>query len=637
MKFGKLLVFILFFEFLSLGSVFANGLADSAVKRKDFYFTTRDGVKLDCTKFFQTSNDYMPDNGWPVIIYCHGYGDSKEIELATAYAQAGYGYYTFCYSMRGQGFSEGLSNLISTTEMDDLKEIVNYVKLDKKFSIDTNKIAIMGSSQGAIIPYMAACNGLNVRTVLSDLSSPVFASNWIENGCIKTTLYFSVSYDSTTVRYTNEVQNIQRYILSKDPALWDSLAAILPQNRDFGNNVVKNKVPMLLSNAWQDEFFNATGNIKGSASLNPPFRLYIGAIDGHGADTTLDENIFLSDYESEWLDYWLYDEPNHITDSAKYIYASSHYPLNGNMWDFTQFTSNQWEPANISPLKLYFHTNHLLGLNPNNTATDTLTFENAVLDTSLTMIDALDDEFSGLDFFQSFQKRVVGFETTVLKGSLYMVGTPKANFYYSSDANVCQFNIQIWEVDPGSSSHLVTRINYTDRHYSPGTVRQTTVEGQAHSHIFQKGNKIRIILTNIDTQPADSFLLTNPFVLPVLEPAHNVIYMSKNYLSYIELPIKDLTPDDVAEDTQEDSFETLEIFPNPCTQETKLIVHIKNADFYKIELSDELGNKLRTLNNDFLYPGIHNFNSQMQNFTSGLYFVRLTSNKERVTKVLIKD
>ena len=162
------------------------------VKRTDFTFTVSDGTKLDCTKFIPDS--VAANLKWPVIIYIHGYGDSKYAELDNAKEQAEYGYYTLVYSVRGQGASTGLSNLISRTEMHDLFEIVDFVKKDTL--ADSTHFGIYGASQGGILPFMAVCNGLKVTMVMSDLASPEFASSWIENGSIKMTAFFSVDYDT---------------------------------------------------------------------------------------------------------------------------------------------------------------------------------------------------------------------------------------------------------------------------------------------------------------------------------------------------------------------------------------------------------------------------------------------------------
>src|ERR1035437_7125497 len=76
-----------------------------AVKRYDFTLGMRDNVLIDCTKFIP--KEQKPVKGWPVIMFCHGFSESKETEVPDAMDQAQYGYYTFVYTMRGQGHSGG--------------------------------------------------------------------------------------------------------------------------------------------------------------------------------------------------------------------------------------------------------------------------------------------------------------------------------------------------------------------------------------------------------------------------------------------------------------------------------------------------------------------------------------------------
>ena len=120
-----------------------------------------------------------------------------------------------------------------------------------------------------------------------------------------------------------------------------------------------------------------------------------------------------------------------------------------------------------------------------------------------------------------------------------MIGIPKLNLVYSSNARVCQFNFQIWEVFPDNSMKFVTSINFTDRNNIPHSKNEVLIEGNSQAHIFSKGNRIRIIVTNLDTRSGDSFLRTNPFVLPVLENGKNFIYLGENSPTFIEIPIKE--------------------------------------------------------------------------------------------------
>ena len=125
-----------------------------SVIKVDFSLTLRDNVLMDCSKFYPSApNPYLP-NGYPAVIMVHGYGDRKETLEGFASAQAGYGYSVYTYSVRGQGNSGGLSNLISIIEAQDLIEFVNYVKHDQSSGLDSSNVLIMGGSQGGTLPYI---------------------------------------------------------------------------------------------------------------------------------------------------------------------------------------------------------------------------------------------------------------------------------------------------------------------------------------------------------------------------------------------------------------------------------------------------------------------------------------------------
>ena len=122
-----------------------------SVKRYDFTVTMGDGVIIDALKFIPVGIA-PPAGGWPTVIMVHGYGDNKETLAGFCHDQAQYGYYTATYSVRGQGKSGGLSNLISLTEAKDLITFVNFIKKDSVNGSNPSNILIMGGSQGGLLP-----------------------------------------------------------------------------------------------------------------------------------------------------------------------------------------------------------------------------------------------------------------------------------------------------------------------------------------------------------------------------------------------------------------------------------------------------------------------------------------------------
>lgn len=491
-----------------------------------------DGTIIDCSKFIPQS--FLP-GGFPAVIFLHGFGGSKEDVIPFAENLAVKGFSAFTYSMRGQGKSTGASHLISRVEMNDLIKIIGYVKNEP--SVNQNKVALVGSSQGGILSFMAVSNGADVRCVVADLSSPEFASSWIENGCVKITLFWSLNYDSTIVRYSNEVADYRRWILSDKRDKWDSLEEHLPENRDFIPNVKNTSSPVFFSNAWQDKFFNTLGMIKASKLIPASFKMYFGAVQGHGSDTVYSETVSHSQSINNWLDYWLYGIENGISENSTFTFTSSSHPILFNHWTYTSFVTDKWPPEGTSNLKLYFLPGNRLSYEQNSAGNDTVSFLNDVRDKKLSMEEAIKSGFAGNEFNSKFNKTYIYFETEPLERDIQFIGTPLLNLVYLSTADICQYNFQVWEVKPNGEMDFVTRINYTDRHNKPNSVRQKLINGISYSHIFKHGYKIRIYITNIDNGPADSFLGTNPNVLPVLKRARNCIYMGKESSSYIELPV----------------------------------------------------------------------------------------------------
>lgn len=526
----RILVLILLFAV----STFAQSYKDNdfEITRNNFRIGLRDEVNLDCTSFIPVIA--KPSGGFPCIVYCHGFGKSKEDNISNAIILAKSGFITYTYSMRGQGLSQGESNLISRTEADDLKEVIEYIKQNEL--IDKNKIAVMGSSQGGIIPLMALCKGLDVQCVIADLISPDFASNWIDNGCVKMSLLWSLSYNTSIVRYNSEVMNYRSWILSKKRDKWDSLSYYLPKDRDFSKIISKNTKPVYISNSFQDKYFNSNSIIENIYKFPANSKFYFGAIEGHGTISSEEENLYHNKGMNEWIDYWL----NNIEPEEKNpcVIGFSTYPFINGVWTFQRTYSGATIFDKPNRIKLYFHPSEKVTELPYyDGEKDFFTFKNTVNDTSITMLEAVNSEFNSEVFYKKFSKSNIIFDSEPLEWYYNALGIPKLHLVYKSDKKVCQFNFQIWEIHPDGTTKFVSSINYTDRNCSGK--RNITIEGDALGHIFTAGSKIRIILTNIDTRENDNFLRTNPYVLPVLTPSTNIIFVGGKDGSYIELPLKE--------------------------------------------------------------------------------------------------
>jgi putative CocE/NonD family hydrolase len=602
----------------------------------DFMLTLSDGVKLDCTKFIPDGTP--PSGGWPCIIMCHGFGLDKFSEIDYAESMADEGFYSVAYSMRGQGESQGYSNLISTTEMNDFISIVQYVMNDA--NTNDSRIGAVGGSQGGLIPFMAACNGANLRCIAPDLATPDFATSWIENGSIKMTLLWTLSYGTDIVRYNNLTKAMRTWILSSSKDKWDSLAYWVPLNRDFTNKVATCTVPIYASNAWQDKFFNTAGIINALPSIHSQFRMYWGSRDGHGSDVDEEEIAFQSDIGTDWFDYWLKGVNNGVMNASnKFAYASTLYPrVNGNEWSFQRALSPTWPPTGISSEKLYFYPNGQLLSTPYTGTTTIVSFINDVKDPNLTMLQAVNYEFTGNEFAAKFSKQTLVWETPWLTTSCYLAGIPKVNLFYSSSADLCQYNFQIWEIHPDGTTMLVTRLNWTDRAYTTNTTKNKLINGIAHSHIFTAGSRIRVVCTNLDniTSYEDAFLRTNPHVLPVLKRATNKLFVNGSTQSYIELPLKSFAigvkPIATEIPVQYNLYQN---YPNPFNPSTIINYQLPMSSNVTLTVYDITGKEIAMLVNQKQNAGTYQATFDGSNLPSGVYFYRLITNSFSDVKKMV--
>lgn len=600
-----------------------------SVQRTDFTITMRDGVIIDCLKYVPIATP--PQGGWLTVIMHHGYGDNKETLAEFCRLQAEYGYYTMTFSVRGQGNSTGLSNLISTLEADDLIEIVNWVKADSVNGSNPNKILIMGGSQGGAVPMIAAARGMQVAAIINSVAPPDFASSWIENGSIKMTLLWTVEYTPDTARYNGQVSRMSDWIYADTKPYWDSLAYWLPRDRDFVNLLPNITTPVLVEAAWQDKFFNADGWMLHIDKItNAPLTSYLGAVQGHGADHSPTEDIWHMNWFNDFFFETLWGIPTNIFTMAKYQYASTKFPVyNNQYWSFKHDSSNTLLRNISTPLRLYFAKNQVLRTSSQNSGSDVI--DNKITG-SYTIEQAVNDEFKGSNFNTKFKIDSSKFLSAPLTSNLQWTGTPIVKLDYKSSAQTfVQLNCQIYEVLPSGERRFINRANFTDRNYVKNSRRTATFRGQSHSHIFQQGSRILVIITNFDRAHTDAaFFGTNPFVLPTMKNGSHTVYFTNN--SYIELPIVtnlgakvDLVFEEDKSVNEPVLFSLKQNYPNPFNPSTMIEYTIPNSQQVVLKVYDILGREVQTLVNEIQNPGSYNVMFNASSLSSGIYFYRLTA------------
>ncbi|MCC7159313.1 MAG: T9SS type A sorting domain-containing protein [Ignavibacteria bacterium] len=483
--------------------------------------------------------------------------------------------------------------------------------------------------------------GLNVKAIINSVAHPNFASSWIENGCVKMTLLWTIEYTPDTARYNGTVNRMSDWIYNDNKAGWDSLSYWLPKDRDFTNILQNNTVPVLIEAAWQDKFFNADGWLQNIHLVNSPMSSYIGAVRGHGSQVSATEDIWHMDWFNNFFFQNLWGMQTNVFTMAKYQYASTIAPFDAGNWTFSHDSSATLIKTKSTNTRLYFNDNHKLKTTANNNCwlPDVELLKNDV-NSNYTLQQAVNDEFTGSNFNNKFKVHKVNFETAPLAANTEMTGTPTIKMdYIAISKPFAQFNFQVYEVFPNGQAKFVTRLNYMDRNNNYNFLpnrKQATFSGQSHSHIFSAGSRIKIVATNLDRVVEDSaFFRNNPFVLPSMDKGVNIMLLTNNF--YIDLPIISGTGDNGSASLFEEEsgqlvnnnaptkFELSQNYPNPFNPNTVISYSIAKTEKVELRVYDLLGREVQTLVNDVKNPGSYNVVFNAVNLSSGVYFYRLTA------------
>jgi hypothetical protein len=84
-----------------------------------------------------------------------------------------------------------------------------------------------------------------------------------------------------------------------------------------------------------------------------------------------------------------------------------------------------------------------------------------------------------------------------------------------------------------------------------------------------------------------------------------------------------------------EGFELYQNYPNPFNPTTIIRYSIPEATKIKLEIYNVLGQKVKTIVNEFKKPGNYEVSLNASNYASGVYFYRIKSSKFNKVKKMI--
>ncbi len=584
--------------------------------RYDVFVPVGTNDSLDATYFVPTVPP--PAAGFPVMLFVHGFGGSKDWTIPSAEVYAKSNFLTFCYTVRGHINSSGNSTIMSTRERLDLAEVVNYIR--SLPNVDTNSIGIIGGSQGGLHGLWAIVDNLPVKAVSADVIVPRWASDMFANGAIRRTL--PILLKTSSIKY-DSMRDTLWNLLVRDS--FDSLFNIFTQPRDIDTVVLQSShKPLMTFIKYQDFYFEASDGIKNMITYPGLKKMYLGT-GGHFSDDNYDQWQYQFSWITRWFKHFLRNINTGFFDEPKYTYAYSSLPMDTlGFFKWKQHEINELPFQNIVHHRFYLHQGGSLKYSAPATTTEITKLINEYRDTTYNFERAWIEGLTGRWFDSAFTKRTLVFETSPLNTNVIMFGSPRINFYIKSSANIYPVNVQIYEVDSLNNKYFINRINYVSRGNQVGQINQVSVNGFFHAHEFQANNKIRIEITNIDK--TNRKLLGNaPFVLPVFKHSTNEIFVNENYASYIEFPL--LTNEYVLKvsDQKPNSFYLSQNYPNPFNSTTAIEYYLPKNAHVTLKVYDIMGREVKTLFDGKQFAGTYKATFNADQLASGVYFCRLST------------
>jgi predicted acyl esterase len=283
----------------------------------DTRITMSDGVQL-AASYFQPAGP-PPAAGWPAVVLLHGLGQTRNSAdfvywspnkmAQTFFAPEGYAVLTF--DARAHGESGGLFTLDGPRELQDLRELLNW--LVTNHPIDAAHIGAYGASYGGGLVWRAAVEGLPFAAIAPAATWTDLRDALAPQGHVRAGIVFGFSQDIARDRYGPQEAQLLTDAVSETnvPALRAYLAT-----RSTRASLGRVRIPTFVLQGRRDFAFDADQAIAAYKLLKGPKRLYLGDFGHAPATNPPDEFQYAAVQVREWFDRFLKGIPNGIDKRA---------------------------------------------------------------------------------------------------------------------------------------------------------------------------------------------------------------------------------------------------------------------------------------------------------------------------------
>jgi predicted acyl esterase len=242
-----------------------------------------------------------PAQGWPAIVFLHGFGGNRESmnALVAAYGITGQSYAVLTFDARGHGQSGGLVGVDGPREVADTRAVFQW--LADRADVDGNNIGAWGISYGGGAVLNSLVAGVPWNAVFTVETWTDLYSALMPQGLVKSGLVAGLSASIPEAKRDPSMVAVQAAALAGNAAAVKPWAAERSSLKKLGAVTT----PVFMAQGRRDFLFGIDQGAQAFRRLKGPKALYVG-LHGHQPSTfpAADTGVLMA-RAREWFDCWL--------------------------------------------------------------------------------------------------------------------------------------------------------------------------------------------------------------------------------------------------------------------------------------------------------------------------------------------
>jgi putative CocE/NonD family hydrolase len=452
----------------------------------------------------------------PAVIYIHGWGGHRlmgDDNLAHDIAAAGYTVLSYTARGFGDGESGGRVSLAGPNEINDLKQVIDWLLNDPYGVIGprVTKIGVIGASYGGNHSFQIASDP-RVSAVIPLVGWTDLESSLYPNGVISYKIGLGLFYGGlntavgTSPFYNYDKLQFQMFDTAAegrepDGELKAALAERSIAARDAdGREILKPSrqpiAPTFIIQSWDDYLFPSTQVLDVYSQITAPKQIYMGR-RGHppGGNQSDPEAVYIGAAVLRWFNHYLWGIGG--TDSKKI--ASAAEPQ-----IFLPQSYAQFPPADAEMLPYFFKADGTLTRKKKGEVQEQSAggiFHPQLIRSSRLGIDlpSRNDMFSATVDATGSVPRTLSYTTTPFTSNTEILGPGEfALFVSSQTSTTVDLITRLFDVAPDGSETEITIGVMRVSGLAQGETRRVVFRNFGDDWILRTGHALRVKVTNID-------------------------------------------------------------------------------------------------------------------------------------------